>query len=98
MEHNFELLKNILAMLLSTGTMAIMIARYMNKERIEHAKQISDIIQKAYGKTFDLTSLENRVKILERAEKENQEYMRESFTQLNARLDQIYSIIASIQK
>lgn len=98
METNFEIVKNILAILLSSGTLFVMVARYMNKERIEHAKQISDIIQKAYGKTFDLTSLESRVKSLERSEKENQEYMKESFAQINSRLDQIYSIIASIQK
>lgn len=98
METNFELLKNVLAIIISTGTMLVMVARYMNKERIEHAKQIADIIDKSTNKIFNISSLEHRVKMLETAEQENQEYMRESFAQVNARLDQIYSIIAGIKK
>lgn len=95
MDNNFELLKNVLAIILSTGTMLVMISRYMNKERIEHAKQIANIIDKSTNKIFNISSLEHRVQLLETAEQENQEYMRESFAQVHARLDQIYSIIAA---
>ena len=75
--------------------MAIMFAKYLNKERLQHAKMISDIIDKTANQVYNTTALENRVKMLETAEKENQEYMRESFAQVHARLDQIYSIIAA---
>lgn len=95
MDITLELLKNILATSISAVTLAIMFARYLNKERLHHAKIVSEIIDKTANKVFDTASLEHRVKMLETAEKENKEYMRESFAQVHARLDQIYSIIAS---
>lgn len=95
MDITLEIIKNILATSISAITLAVMFARYLNKERLHHAKIVSDIIDKTANKIFDTAGLEHRVKLLEKAEKENQEYMRESFAQVHARLDQIYSIIAS---
>jgi chorismate synthase len=98
MENNFELLRTIFAVIASVSTLGAIFHRALNKERIGHARQITEIIDKSVSKTFNLSALEQRVNILEKAEKENQEYMRESFSQVHARLDQIYSIIASQNK
>ena len=95
MDITLELIKNALASIISAATLAVMFARYLNKERVHHAKIVSDTIDKTATKVFDTASLEHRVKLLEKAERENQEYMRESFAQVHARLDQIYSIIAA---
>jgi hypothetical protein len=98
MEILVETLRNIFAVIVSVGTLAIMFMRYLNRERLQHAKQVSEIIEKTAMRVFTTTALEHRVKMLEDAEKANQEYMRESFSQLNSRLDQIYSIIASLKQ
>lgn len=95
MDNNFELLRNVLAIIASSVTLGVIFHRALNKDRINHARQISEIIDKTVRQTFNLASLEERVKMLEKSEKENQEYMRESFAQVHARLDQIYSIIAA---
>lgn len=95
MDNNFELLRNLFAIVVSTATLGAIFHRALNKERINHARQITDIIDKSVSKTFNLSSLEQRVNLLEKSERENQEYMRESFSQVHARLDQIYSIIAA---
>jgi hypothetical protein len=93
-----ESARNIFAIVVSVGTLAIMFFKYLNRERVYHARQVSDIIEKTATRVFSTTALEHRVKMLEETEKENQEYMRESFAQVNTRLDQIYSIIASLNK
>jgi hypothetical protein len=93
-----ETARNILAVIVSVGTLAIMFLRYLNRERLQHAKLVSEIIEKTAMRVFTTTALEHRVKMLEDAEKANQEYMRESFAQVNNRLDQIYSIIAALKK
>ena len=98
MEIVTETIRNIFAVFVSVGTLALMFFRYLNKERIHHARQVSEIIDKTATRVFSTTALEHRVKMLEKAEKENQEYMRESFAQINSRLDQIYSIMASLKK
>jgi len=98
MEIIIDSIKNVFAVIVSIGTLAIMFSRFLNKERLHHARQISEIIEKTALRVFSTTALEHRVKLLEDSEKENQEYMRESFSQLNNRLDQIYSIIAALKK
>lgn len=98
MEIIIESIRSVFAVIVSIGTLAIMFARYLNKERLHHARQISEIIEKTAMRVFSTTALEHRVKLLEEAEKENREYMRESFSQVNSRLDQIYSIIAALKK
>jgi hypothetical protein len=98
MEILFELLRNLVATFVSVGTLIVMFSRHLNKERLLHSKQISDIIDKTASKVFSNAQLEQRVKQLESQEKANQEYMRESFAKVNDRLDQIYSIVAGIKK
>lgn len=98
MENNFELLRNLLAIVASSVTLGVIFYKALHKERLNYARQISEIIDKTINKTFNLSALEQRVNILEKSEKENQEYMRESFSQVHARLDQIYSIIAAQKK
>lgn len=98
MEILFEILRNVIATFVSVGTLVVMFSRHLNKERLIHSKQISDIIDKTASKVFSTAQLEQRVKQLESQEKANQEYMRESFAKLNDRLDQIYSIVAGIKK
>lgn len=98
MEIFFEILRNVVATFVSVGTLIVMFSRHLNKERIIHSKQISEIIDKTANKVFSNAQLEQRVKQLESQEKANQEYMRESFAKVNDRLDQIYSIVAGIKK
>lgn len=98
MEIFFEILRNVVATFVSVGTLIVMFSRHLNKERIIHSKQISEIIDKTANKVFSNAQLEQRVKQLENQEKANQEYMRESFAKVNDRLDQIYSIVAGIKK
>lgn len=93
-----EIFRNVLATFVSVGTLIVMFSRHLNKERLIHSKQISDIIDKTASKVFSNAQLEQRVKQLENQEKANQEYMRESFAKVNDRLDQIYSIVASMNK
>ena len=93
-----ELVKNIVTTLVSTVTIVVMFFRFLNKERLQHARQISEIIEKTASHVFNNASLEHHVKDLEAAEKANVEYMKESFTQIHSRLDQIYSIIAGLKK
>lgn len=93
-----EIFRNVFATFVSAGTLIVMFSKHLNKERLIHSKQISDIIDKTASKVFSNAQLEQRVKQLENQEKANQEYMRESFGKLNDRLDQIYSIVASMNK
>jgi hypothetical protein len=90
-----EILKNILASLVSTITIVLMFLRYMNKTQISHANQISSIIKETAHAVFNNSQLEYRVKQLEKTEKENAAKMDEQFEKVNARLDQIYAIMAN---
>ena len=95
MEFIPDILKNILASLVSTITIVLMFLRYMNKAQVNHANQISSIIKDTAGAVFNNSQLEYRVKQLEKTEKENAEKMDEQFEKVNARLDQIYAIMAN---
>ena len=64
-----ELVKNIVTTLVSTVTIVVMFFRFLNKERLQHARQISEIIEKTASHVFNNASLEHRVKDLEAAEK-----------------------------
>lgn len=70
----------------------------MNRERLQHAKQIADVIEKTAKHVFNTSTLENRVAQLERSEKEAAEDIKEQFTLIHSRLDQIYTIIAGLNK
>lgn len=89
-----EILRNILASLVSTITIVLMFLRYINKTQISHAYQISTIIKDTANAVFDNSQLEYRVKQLEQSEKEKAVKMDEQFAKVNERLDQIYSIMA----
>lgn len=90
-----DILRNILASLVSTITIVLMFLRYMNKAQVNHANQISNIIKETAGAVFNNSQLEYRVKQLEKTEKENAQKMDEQFEKVNARLDQIYAIMAN---
>jgi hypothetical protein len=94
METQTELLRNILAAMVSAGTIIFFLLRYFKKERIEQAHQIAQIIRLTADNVFNSAQLETRVITLEKQERENSEYMRRSFNKLNERLDQIFTIIA----
>lgn len=93
-----ELLKNIVATLVSTVTIVVMFFRFMNRERLQHAKQIADVIEKTAKHVFNTSTLEHRVQNLEKQEKEQAESIKEQFSLVHSRLDQIYSIIAGLHK
>lgn len=94
MQDNTEFIRNILAAVVSAGTITFMFLKYIRKERIEQAHQISQIIKATADNVFSNSKLENRVATLEKQERENVEYMKVSFSKLNERLDQIFAIIA----
>jgi Glu-tRNA(Gln) amidotransferase subunit E-like FAD-binding protein len=93
-----ELLRNVLATLVSTVTIVIMFFRFMNRERLQHAKQIAEVIEKTASHVFNTSKLENRVQQLEKTEKEKSESIDKQFALVHSRLDQIYSIIAGLNK
>lgn len=95
MEFVPEILRNILASLVSTITIVLMFLRYVNKTQISHAHQISTIIKETAGAVFNNSQLEYRVIQLEKTEKENSARMDEQFEKVNSRLDQIYAIMAN---
>jgi uncharacterized membrane protein (DUF106 family) len=90
-----ELLRNVLATLVSTVTIVIMFFRFMNRERLQHAKQIAE---KTAKHVFNTATLEHRVANLEKTEKEQAESIDKQFALVHSRLDQIYSIIAGLNK
>ena len=93
-----ETLRNVLATLVSTVTIVMMFFRFMNRERLSHAKQIAEVIEKTAKHVFNTSTLEHRVQMLEKQEKEQAESIKEQFTLIHSRLDQIYSIIAGLKK
>lgn len=93
-----DLLRNIVATLVSTVTIVVMFFRFMNRERLQHAKQIADVIEKTAKHVFNTSTLEHRVQQLEKQEKEQAEDIKEQFTLIHSRLDQIYTIIAGLKK
>ena len=93
-----DMLRNIVATLVSTVTIIVMFFRFMNRERLQHARQIADVIEKTAKQVFNTSTLEHRVQQLERQEKEQAESIEKQFGLLHSRLDQIYSIIAGLNK
>lgn len=93
-----DLLRNVLATLVSTVTIVVMFFRFMNRERLQHAKQIAEVIEKTAKHVFNTSGLEHRVQNLEKQEREQSENIKDQFTLIHSRLDQIYSIIAGLNK
>lgn len=94
MQDNTEFIRNILAAIVSAGTITFMFLRYIRRERLEQARQISDIIRSTAEHVYSHTQLESRVNQLEKLERENVDYMKSNFMKLHERLDQIFTIIA----
>ena len=92
---NSEFLRNILAAIVSAGTILFFLLRYFKRERLEQAHHIAQIIRITADNVFSGAKLETRVTALEKQERENSEYMRTSFNKVHERLDQIFTIIAN---
>jgi len=90
-----ELFKNITASVVSLVTLGFFLIRYLQKKDIEVSKLISDTIKTATEKAFLVASIEVRVRALEDAERKNTEAVKELGTQINARLDQLFTVVAN---
>lgn len=92
---NTEFIRNILAAMVSAGTIIFFLLRHLKRERVEQAHHIAQIIRITADNVFNGAKLETRVTALEKQERENSEYMRTSFNKVHERLDQIFTIIAN---
>ena len=90
----FEIFRNVLASLVSITSLAYFLFKYLYKKDAEMARTISTVIKEATSKAFEVAHIERRVHELEEAETKNTEAIRELGTQLNARLDQLFMIVA----
>lgn len=90
----FDFAKNILASLVSIVSLSFFLFKYLNKKDSELARTISNVIRESTSKAFEVAHIERRVRELEEAETKNTEAIRELGTQLNARLDQLFMIVA----
>lgn len=90
-----ELFKNITASLVSLVTLGYFLIRYLQKKDIQVSKIIGDTIKEATAKAFHVANIEVRVRDLEDAERKNTEAVKELGTQINARLDQLFTVVAN---
>lgn len=95
---SFELLKNILASLVSATTLMWMLFKYLHKRDITNSKLIADTIREATQKAFQVSHIESRVHELEEIQAENTKAIKELNDSLNHRLDQLFIVIANINK
>lgn len=93
----FELLKNILASIVSAVTLMFMTFKYLHKRDITNSKLIADTIREATTKAFQLSHIESRVREIEEIQAENTKAIQDLGTSLNARLDQLFIAIANIK-
>lgn len=93
----FELLKNILASIVSAVTLMFMTFKYLHKRDITNSKLIADTIREATEKAFQLSHIESRVREIEEIQAENTKAIQDLGTSLNARLDQLFIAIANIK-
>jgi hypothetical protein len=92
-----EIIKNITASVVSLVSLGYFLIRYLQKKDIEVSKIIGDTIKTATEKAFLIASIEVRVRALEDAERKNTEAVKELGTQLNARLDQLFIVMANFK-
>jgi beta-lactam-binding protein with PASTA domain len=92
-----EIIKNITASVVSLVTLGYFLMRYLQKKDIEVSKLIGDTIKDATAKAFQVANIEVRVRDLEDAERKNTEAIKDLGTQLNARLDQLFTVMANFK-
>lgn len=95
---SFEILKNLLASLVSIATLAFMLFRYLHKRDITNSRLIADTIRDATQRAFQVSHIESRVHELEEIQAENTKAIKELNDSLNHRLDQLFIVIANINK
>ena len=93
----FEILKNILASIVSAATLMWMLFKYLHKRDVTNAKLIADTIREATQRAFELSHIESRVREIEEIQAENTKVIQDLNSSLNARLDQLFIAIANIQ-
>lgn len=93
----FEILKNILASLVSVVTLMFMLFRYLHKRDVTNAKLIADTIREATQKAFQVSAIESRVREIEDIQAENTKAIQDLNNSLNKRLDQLFIAIANIK-
>jgi len=93
----FEILKNILASLVSVVTLMFMLFRYLHKRDVSNAKLIADTIRDATQKAFSVSHIESRVREIEDIQAENTKAIQDLNNSLNKRLDQLFIAIANIK-
>lgn len=93
----FEILKNILASLVSVVTLMFMLFRYLHKRDVTNAKLIADTIRDATQKAFQVSAIESRVREIEDIQAENTKAIQDLNNSLNKRLDQLFIAIANIK-
>jgi hypothetical protein len=93
----FEIIKNILASIVSAATLMWMLFKYLHKRDVTNAKLIADTIKEATQRAFELSHIESRVREIEEIQAENTKVIHELGSTLNARLDQLFIAIANIQ-
>lgn len=93
----FEILKNILASLVSVITLMFMLFRYLHKRDVSNAKLIADTIRDATQKAFQVSHIESRVREIEDIQAENTKAIQDLNNSLNKRLDQLFIAIANIK-
>ena len=93
----FEILKNILASLVSVVTLMFMLFRYLHKRDVSNAKLIADTIRDATQKAFQVSHIESRVREIEDIQAENTKAIQDLNNSLNKRLDQLFIAIANIK-
>lgn len=96
-EMEFEIIKNILASIVSAATLMWMLFKYLHKRDVTNAKLIADTIKEATQRAFELSHIESRVREIEEIQAENTKAIHELGSTLNARLDQLFIAIANIQ-
>lgn len=94
---NIELIKNLMASLVSAATLFWMLFKYLHKKDIANAKLIGDTIREATAKAFQVSHIESRVREIEEIQAENKKAIENLGSSLNQRLDQLFIAIANIQ-
>lgn len=93
----YEILKNIMASLVSVVTLMFMLFRYLHKRDLSNSKLIADTIRDATQKAFQVSHIETRVREIENTQAENTKAIQDLNNSLNKRLDQLFIAIANIK-
>jgi len=91
-----EIIKNILASIVSAVTLIFMLFKYLHKRDITNSKLIAETIREATTKAFQVSHIESRVREIEETQAENTKAIQDLGNSLNKRLDQLFIAIANI--